>query len=166
MAHRVWGIHSVCGVRARARARGGGCASVGGTRAHACTVPVRVESWAGKRGGGVERRRGRTAAGANGGGGGASSGRARSLISTACTSSGHKIPLKFQPSSHQSRPDSYPIQTLHRVWHYAGSGMLFNLLNGNIDANNHSPCSPAGEGEYLNSKAPSSIPDADYPPLL
>jgi len=37
--------------------------------------------------------------------------------------SGHKIPLKFQPSSHQSRPDSDPIQTVHRVWHYAGSGM-------------------------------------------
>ena len=61
MAHRVWGIHSVCGVRARARARGGGCASVGGTRAHACTVPVRV-GW-------QEGRRGRAAAWANGGGG-------------------------------------------------------------------------------------------------
>ncbi len=30
----------------------------------------------------------------------------------------------------------------------------------------HSPCSLAGEGEYLNSEAPSSIPDADFPPLL
>ena len=31
----------------------------------------------------------------------------------------------------------------------------------------HSPCSPAGAGVYLDSNAPSSIPDADYyPPLF